>query len=125
MLRVHQPEKKLKNITLLQKRHSLEVKSMESFMSSLPGSFFETPRDNPLADLKMVDLTLGSHVNQLDLRAYLVDWLSESLMKSKIDQKSFPRDWRFPLFGSSPNSTPSCTPTPSLGEKDIVSLFEP
>ncbi len=88
---------------------------MESFISSLPDSFFDTPRDtNPLANLKLVDLTIDSSLSQLDLRAYLVDWLSDSLATAaQFSHKQLNmRDWRFPKFGNSPNSTPPYTPPP-------------
>ncbi len=105
-------------LSLKSKTDALEVKSIESFMSSLPDSFFETPRENPLANLKLVDLTIDSSVNQLDLRAYLVDWLSDSLATAaKFNHKQFIRDWRFPKFGDSPNSTPTYTP-PLLNYSD-------
>ena len=72
-----QSENKTNTLKVFQRAQEFDEKSIESFLSSLPGSFLETPRENPLADLKLVDLTLGSKINQLDLRSYLIDWLTE------------------------------------------------
>lgn len=116
VLRVYQPEKRLKQVNKLtissKKENDLDVKSVDSFISSVPSSFFETPRVDPLRDLKMIDLTLGANDNQLALRAYLVDWLTESLMNAKVENGKFPKDFDFPKFGDSPNSTPTMTPPP-------------
>lgn len=116
VLRVYQPEKRLKQANKLtinsKKENDLDVKSVDSFISSVPSSFFETPRVDPLRDLKMIDLTLGANDNQLALRAYLVDWLTESLMNAKVENGQFPKDFCFPKFGDSPNSTPTMTPPP-------------
>ena len=116
VLRVYQPEKRLKQVNKLtinsKKDNELDFKSVDSFISSVPSSFLETPRVDPLRDLKMIDLTLAANDNQIALRAYLVDWLTESLMNAKIENRQFPKDFYFPKFGDSPNSTPTMTPPP-------------
>ena len=90
----------------------MDANSVDSYISSVRSSFLDTPRTNPLNDLKMVDLTLDAKDNQLALRAYLVEWLTASLMNVKVEHGQFPRDFCFPKFGNSPNSTPSMTPPP-------------
>ena len=49
-----------------------------SFVSTIPESLYSTPRDNPLVDLKKVDLTLSANISKADLKTYLRNWISES-----------------------------------------------
>lgn len=86
----------------------------QPFPSSLPDSFFTSPRngdENPQANLKLVDLTL----EKFDLHRYLIDLFTE------FSECLFPQAWtHFPKFGDSPTSTPSCTPPPQTPTPTIV-----
>ena len=55
-----------------------EVLSTTSIISTLPDSFLNTPRDNPLINLEKVDLTLSAKISKNDLKTYIVNWISQS-----------------------------------------------
>lgn len=59
-----------------------------SFVSTIPESLYSTPRENPLVDLKKVDLTLSANINKADLKTYLINWISESKFLKFIFKKN-------------------------------------
>jgi hypothetical protein len=64
-----------KFITIIEDK---EVTSTASIISTLPDSFLNTPRENPLADIEKVDLTLSAKITKQDLKSYIVNWISQS-----------------------------------------------
>lgn len=71
----------LRDLHRLSKQHKdKQVASQISFLSSIPGSLYSTPRENPLNDLTKIDLTLNSKISKEDIKAYLSDWISQSII---------------------------------------------
>ena len=58
-----------------------EVLSTTSIISTLPDSFLNTPRENPLTNLEKVDMTLSAKITKQDLKTYIVNWISQSRIK--------------------------------------------
>ena len=58
-------------------KQDIETLSLNSFADSLPSINLSTPRENPLNELRKIDLTLTSETNEFDLKACLVDLITE------------------------------------------------
>lgn len=125
-------------------KQDIETLSLNSFVDSLPSINLSTPRENPLNELRKIDLTLTSEINEFDLKACLVDLITEcnlfyfksmKMFKNTIkfhifwyldhvanQTEKIPENWAFPKFGISPRSTPSCTP-PLESPKELVKIY--
>jgi hypothetical protein len=51
--------------------------SVKSNISTVPGSLYSTPRENPLNNLEKIDLTLNLKTKNFDLKSCLVDIITE------------------------------------------------
>ncbi len=55
-----------------------------SFVSTLPDSFYSSSREDILDEMNKVDMTLDSQLNSFDVKAYLVDLLTDCIYFNSI-----------------------------------------
>lgn len=82
--------------------------------SSFRGSsILSSDRDDPIKNRHKIDLTMSSKIDKEEVKKLLVNLIADAVMAT--DEKNFPAGYdEFPRFGTSPVSSPSCTPRESL-----------
>ena len=69
--------------------HQQDKLSNGSFVSTLPESFYSSSREDILDEMNKVDMTLDSQLNTFDVKAYLVDLLTDCSCLNSYSFKLF------------------------------------
>ena len=88
---------------------NLEDSAMIIQSSFRGSSILSSDRDDPIKNRHKIDLTMSSKIDKEEVKKLLVNLIADAVMAT--DEKNFPAGYdEFPRFGTSPVSSPSCTP---------------
>ena len=93
---------------------NLEESGMVAQTSFRVSSVLSSEREDPIMNRHKIDLTMSAKIDKEEVKKLLVNLITDAIIADE-ENKNFPQGYDdFPRFGTSPVSSPSCTPRESI-----------